>query len=116
MEIGEAQKRVDAWIAQFEEGYWPPLSNLARLVEEVGELARELNHRFGSKPKRSSEPSQDLELELGDILFVLVCLANEQGIDLDRALERVLEKYRVRDGERWTRRVTSAGGGEGKTG
>jgi NTP pyrophosphatase (non-canonical NTP hydrolase) len=52
MDLKEAQARVDAWISQFEEGYWPPLHNLARLVEEVGELARELNHRYGSKPKR----------------------------------------------------------------
>jgi NTP pyrophosphatase (non-canonical NTP hydrolase) len=92
---------MDLKNAQFEEGYWPPLAMLARLVEEVGELAREINHRFGSKPKRPDEPDQDLAIELADILFVLICLANEQGIDLDEALERVLEKYRNRDGERW---------------
>lgn len=102
--IGDAQRAVDAWISQFGEGYWPPLSNLARLVEEVGELARELNHRYGHKPKKPDEPEQDLALELGDILFVLMALANEQGIDLQAAFEEVLEKYRVRDGERWERR------------
>jgi NTP pyrophosphatase (non-canonical NTP hydrolase) len=100
--LREAQGRVDAWISQFEEGYWPPLSNLARLIEEVGELAREMNHRFGHKPKKAGEPEQDLAIELADILFVLLAIANEQGIDLDDALGRVLEKYRVRDAERWT--------------
>jgi NTP pyrophosphatase (non-canonical NTP hydrolase) len=102
MDLREAQARVDAWISQFEEGYWPPLSNLARLVEEVGELARLLNHEFGHKPKKTDEPSQELAEELADILFVLLAMANEQGIDLDTALERTLEKYRVRDADRWT--------------
>ncbi len=105
MEIREAQAEVDRWISQFEEGYWPPLANLARLVEEVGELARELNHRFGAKPKKLEEADGDLELEIADVLFVLICLANERGIALDHALRRVLEKYRRRDGDRWTRRV-----------
>ena len=102
MRLSEAQARVDAWISQFEEGYWPPLSNLARLTEEVGELAREMNHRFGHKTKRADEPDQDLALELADVLFVLLVIANEQGIDLEGALELVLEKYRSRDAERWT--------------
>jgi NTP pyrophosphatase (non-canonical NTP hydrolase) len=109
--LTEAQRAVDAWIGQFEEGYWPPLSNLARLVEEVGELAREMNHRFGHKPKKAEEPPQDLALELADILFVIIVLANEQGIDLDEAFGRVLDKYRVRDSDRWTRRDDSAGAG-----
>jgi NTP pyrophosphatase (non-canonical NTP hydrolase) len=107
MDLKEAQARVDAWISQFEEGYGPPLVNLARLVEEVGELARELNHRFGAKTKKSDEAEQDLALELADILFVLLVMANEQKIDLSEALERVLEKYRLRDSDRWTRKEKS---------
>ena len=103
MTIAEAQGAVDAWVGQFREGYWPPLSNLARLVEEVGELARELNHRYGHKPKKPDEPEQDLALELADIMFVLLALANEQKIDMDDAFRRALEKYRVRDAGRWTR-------------
>lgn len=103
MDLREAQGRVHEWIAQFEEGYWPPMHNLARLVEEVGELARELNHLYGSKPKRPDEPDQDLAMELADVLFVLLVIANEQKIDLDQALTRVLEKYRARDSDRWTR-------------
>ena len=102
MNIQEAQEKVDEWISQFEEGYWPPLTNLARLTEEVGELAREMNHRFGHKTKRADELDQDLAIELADVFFVLLVIANEQGIDLDEALERVLEKYRLRDADRWT--------------
>jgi len=102
MTIREAQQAVDAWISRFREGYWPPLSNLARLVEEVGELARELNHRYGHKPKKPEEPLQDLGLELADVLFVLLALANEQKIDLEESFRRVLEKYRTRDADRWT--------------
>ena len=103
MDLKDAQARVDAYISQFAEGYWPPLSNLARLIEEVGELARLMNHRFGHKPKKEGEPEQELALELADILFVLLVIANEQGIDMTDALDRVMEKYRVRDGDRWTR-------------
>ncbi len=101
--LAEAQRAVDAWIGQFRDGYWPPLANLARLVEEVGELARELNHRYGPKAKKAEEPAQDLALELGDILFVLLALANEQKIDMTAAFGRVLEKYGARDSGRWER-------------
>jgi len=99
------QHRVDEWISQFEEGYWPPLANLARLMEEVGELARLMNHRFGTKPKRPDESEQEMAEELADVLFVILCMANEQGIDLDQAFDGVMEKYRTRDGERWARKV-----------
>ncbi|HSM06964.1 MAG TPA: nucleotide pyrophosphohydrolase [Longimicrobiales bacterium] len=104
MELKEAQARVDAWIGQFEEGYWPPLVNLARLTEEVGELARLMNHRFGPKQKKPDEADQELGEELADVLFVLLVIANQQGIDLAEALEGVLEKYRLRDSERWARK------------
>lgn len=104
MKISEAQQAVDAYIGQFKAGYWPPLSNLARLVEEVGELARELNHRYGDKPKKPGEPEQDLALELADILFVIIAISNEQKIDLEDAFRRVLEKYGVRDADRWERK------------
>jgi NTP pyrophosphatase (non-canonical NTP hydrolase) len=106
MTLADAQQAVDAWISRFEEGYWPPLANLARLVEEVGELAREINHRHGSKPKKPDELDTHLALELGDVLFVLIALANEQGIDLAAAFEKVLEKYEARDSGRWKPRST----------
>ena len=100
-----AQGRVDEWISQFEEGYWPPLANLARLIEEVGELARLVNHRFGTKPKKPDESEQDMAEELADVLFVILCMANQQGIDLDEAFDGVMKKYHLRDGERWVRKV-----------
>jgi NTP pyrophosphatase (non-canonical NTP hydrolase) len=103
--IADAQQAVDQWIGQFEEGYWPPLSNLARLTEEVGELARELNHRYGHKPKKAGEPEQDIGLEIADIMFVLIALANEQKVDLTKSFEAVMEKYSVRDAQRWTPRA-----------
>ncbi len=102
--LRDAQQAVDEWIGRFAEGYWPPLSNLARLIEEVGELARELNHRYGNKPKKADEPEQDLALEIADIMFVLIAIANEQKIDLQSAFEQVLEKYRTRDADRWTKK------------
>lgn len=104
MKIEDAQARVDEWIGRFEEGYWPPLANLARLTEEVGELARLMNHRFGPKRKKDEEDDQELALELADVLFVLLVIANEQGVDLSDALERTLEKYRKRDSERWAKK------------
>lgn len=96
------QKEVDMWINQFKEGYWHPLSMLARLSEEVGELAREINHHFGEKPKKPNEPEGDLALELADILFIIICFANSQQIDLEYAFRKVMEKYSTRDAERWT--------------
>lgn len=100
--LSEIQARVDAWIRD-NGGYWPPLSLLARLTEETGEVAREYNHRFGAKKKKASEGEGELALELADVLFILICMANEQGIDLNEALDQTLEKYRIRDAGRWTR-------------
>jgi NTP pyrophosphatase (non-canonical NTP hydrolase) len=104
MDLREAQAQVHAYISQFKEGYFPPLVNLARLTEEVGELARELNHRYGPKTKKADEPEGDVALELADILFVLIVLANQMEIDLPEALDRTLDKYRVRDADRWERK------------
>ena len=108
--LAELQLRVDAWIGQFEEGYWPPLSMLARLTEEVGELAREINHSYGHKPKKADEPPGDIALEVADIIFVLVCLCNSLRIDLGDAFERVMQKYDARDLQRWTPRSAPEAG------
>ena len=102
MPLIRLQQRVDRWIAQFEEGYFHPLTNLARLTEEVGELAREVNHRFGQKTKKKDEPETDLGMEMADVLFVLICMANREGIDLDEAFERMMAKVEARDTSRWT--------------
>src|SRR5919107_242070 len=104
MSLKDAQQRVDTWVAQFEEGYFDPLTNLARLAEEVGELAREVNHRFGQKTKKPDEPEGDLAMEMADIMFVLICMANREGIDLEQAFERMMLKVEARDEHRWTRK------------
>jgi NTP pyrophosphatase (non-canonical NTP hydrolase) len=105
--LQQLQQLVDAWISQFEEGYFHPLTNMARLSEEVGELAREVNHRFGQKTKKPEEPAGDLAMEMADILFVLICMANREGIDLDEAFERMMSKVEARDEHRWTKKSLS---------
>ena len=101
--LSAVQKTVNDWITQFEEGYWPPLSMLAAVSEEVGELAREINHREGYKKKREGGDA-DLGLELADALFTLVCIANYYHIDLEQAFKAVMEKYTKRDIDRWTKK------------
>ena len=104
LSINQAQKMVDNWINQFEEGYWPPLSMLASLTEEIGELAREINNRERVKKKKETEPSVDIGLELADVLFSLICLANHYGVDLESKFREVMKKYSSRDMNRWTRK------------
>jgi NTP pyrophosphatase (non-canonical NTP hydrolase) len=101
MDLDEVQRKVDAWIRE-NGGYWDEMSLLARLAEETGEVAREYNHRFGKKKKKKSEAETTLEAEMGDVLFILICMANQQGLSLDKALDGVLQKYRIRDAGRWT--------------
>ncbi|WP_409346632.1 nucleotide pyrophosphohydrolase [Paenibacillus sp. MBLB4367] len=100
--LQELQQEVDRYISQYKEGYFSPLSMLARMSEEVGELAREVNHRFGEKPKKHDEEDNSIEMELGDILFIVICFANSLGIDLTESHDRVMEKFRTRDANRWT--------------
>jgi NTP pyrophosphatase (non-canonical NTP hydrolase) len=100
----EIQKRVDDYISQFKEGYFSPLSLQARLTEEVGEMAREINHRYGEKPKKNTEQDKALEEELGDVLFVLTCFANSLDMDLSNAFEQSMSKIETRDKNRWTRK------------
>jgi NTP pyrophosphatase (non-canonical NTP hydrolase) len=113
MPLSDYQQRVDRWISQYEEGYFHPLTNLARLTEEVGEFAREVNHRFGQKTKKKDEPDTDLGMEMADILFVLICMANREGINLDDAFNRMMAKVEHRDADRWTKK---GGGTEGQQG
>lgn len=100
----DIQKRVDQYISQFKEGYFSPLSLQARLTEEVGEMAREINHRYGEKPKKVSESDKALAEELGDVIFVLTCFANSLDIDLSEAFEQSMSKIETRDSDRWTKK------------
>ena len=100
--LEDIQQEVDHLIKEeWQSTYWAPLSSLARLTEEVGELAREINHRYGEKPKKTSEGQGDIAREMGDILFILASLANSIGIDLDSAFEEVMAKYQRRDALRF---------------
>ncbi|EJQ90202.1 hypothetical protein IK3_03982 [Bacillus toyonensis] len=99
----DMQKEVDAYIGQFKEGYFSPLAMMARLTEEMGELAREVNHYYGEKPKKTTETERSIEEELGDVLFVMICMANSLNIDLETAHNIVMGKFNTRDKDRWTR-------------
>jgi NTP pyrophosphatase (non-canonical NTP hydrolase) len=99
----ELQQEVDAYISQYKEGYFSPLALTARMTEELGELAREVNHYYGEKPKKSTEDEKTIEEELGDVLFVLICFANSLHIDLEEAHNRVMKKFNTRDKDRWTK-------------
>lgn len=98
----EIQARVDSYISQYKEGYFSPLSLMARLTEELGEMAREVNHYYGEKPKKSSETQKTIEDELGDIIFVLTCFANSLDIDMSEAFDLSISKIESRDKDRWT--------------
>jgi NTP pyrophosphatase (non-canonical NTP hydrolase) len=101
--LQDIQHEIDTLIKEeWHSHYWAPLSSLARLTEEVGELAREVNHTYGEKPKKDSEGQGSIAAEMGDILFILASLANSLSIDLDDAFEQVIAKYQRRDAERWT--------------
>lgn len=101
--IKDLQNEVHTYISGFKEGYFSPLAMLARMTEELGELAREVNHYYGEKPKKQSEGMKTVQEELGDMLFVLICFANSLNIDLEDAHNRVMHKFNTRDKDRWTK-------------
>jgi len=98
------QKQVDDWVNQYKIGYFKPLEILARVTEEVGELARELNHHFGPKKKKPSEETKEIADEISDVIFALTCLANSLNIDLDKAFKKTMDKYYERDKDRYERK------------
>lgn len=101
MDVRSMQHEIDGWVRD-NGGYWPELSLLARLTEEVGELAREYNHRFGPKKKKATEADVALEDEMADVLWILLCMANQQGVDLDAAFQRSMDKVVRRDTGRFS--------------
>ncbi len=100
MTIKDSQKQVDDWIKKFGVRYFSELTNMAMLTEEVGEVARIIARRYGEQSEKESDKNKDLGDELADVLFVLICLANQTGIDLEEALKRNLDKKTNRDSER----------------
>lgn len=102
-----AQKKVDKFIMSFEEEYWPPLSMLASIVEEVGELSREINAMEGYKTKKKGADinfKKNIGLELGDLIFSIICVANYYQIDLEENFISIIKKYEKRDSDRWTKK------------
>ena len=100
MNLREAQKEVDNWIKTYGVRYFNELTNMAILTEEVGELARLMARKYGEQSFRKSDEEKDLGDEMADILWVLICLANQTGIDLEKAFAKNMEKKTNRDKDR----------------
>ncbi len=96
----EFQKKIHEWIVNHG-GYWPPLSMLSAAIEELGELAREMNHLEGYKPKKIEEKPSNIGEELADLIYALFCISNYYKVDLDEELEKVIEKFENRDAKRF---------------
>ena len=103
MKISEAQKLVDSWIKQYGVRYFNELTNMAILTEEVGEVARIIARRYGEQSEKPADKEKVLADEMADVLFVLICLANQTGIDLEKALKKNLKKKTERDKKRHLR-------------
>jgi len=101
MPLQELQRDVDHWITNYTPGYFTPLMMLARLTEELGELSRAVSHHHGEKRPKPGEAMGDVSEEIGDLLFVLVCLANQQGINLEDSWATLKKKLYERDATRW---------------
>ena len=104
MNLNNWQKEIDDWANQFTKPYFSPLSRMAALTEEVGELARVMNRLYGDKPKKDIETIKNLEEEMGDLLFSLICNANAEGINLNDALDKKMDKVNSRDKNRFERK------------
>jgi NTP pyrophosphatase (non-canonical NTP hydrolase) len=100
MTIKEAQTLVDDWIKEYGVRYFNELTNMAQLTEEVGEVARIIARRYGEQSEKESDKNKDLGDEMADVLWVLICLANQTGIDLEEALRKNLDKKTNRDSTR----------------
>jgi len=103
MALSDYQKQVDKWFVDNKYEYWQPHEILARVTEEIGELARLINHVYGPKKKKPEEKHQEIGEEICDIIWALVCMANSHDIDLDQAFQGVLDKAYNRDSERFAK-------------
>lgn len=99
------QQSIDRWITDIGKGYFPPLANMAVLTEEVGELARVIVRRYGPQIPKLGDLDRDIEEELADVLWVVGCLANQTGVDLDEAFRKALDKKTQRDRHRFDSRT-----------
>ena len=99
--MNDGQKQIDNFFKANDWPYWSTHENFTRLVEEVGELARLVNHEYGPKPRKTDEAAQAMEEEIGDILYSLACLGNIHNINLDEALQKSIDKVESRDKNRF---------------
>jgi len=104
MPLSDYQKQIDDSVQPYAKPYWEPLSILARVSEEVGEVARILNHQYGDKPKKPGETHEDLGDEIADVIYALLCLANREGIDMDPPMQRAIAKLLTRDKDRFEKK------------
>lgn len=104
MSLQALQQQIDDSFKPLAKPYWDPLSNLARIVEEVGEAARILNHQYGDKPKKPGEKHEDLGDELADIIHTVLALANSQDIDMDPHMQKAINKLHTRDKDRFAKK------------
>ena len=100
MELKELQAKVDDWITKYGVRYFSELTNMTILTEEVGEVARIMSRRYGEQSEKESDKNKDLADELADVLFVLTCIANQTGVDLEQAMQKNFEKKTKRDSSR----------------
>lgn len=104
MSFKEAQKDVDDWVKQFRIEYFKPLEIMAALTEELGELSKEINNRYGPRTKKSPEDTAEISEEIVDVIFNLICMANSHDIDLDEAWNKKMDKQHGRDADRFERK------------
>lgn len=104
MSLKDVQGDVDSWVKQFKVEYFKPLEVMAAITEEVGELAREVNNRYGPRTKKSTQDTADISKEIADIIFNLCCMANQHDIDLDSAWQKKMDKQHGRDKNRFERK------------
>ncbi len=104
MALKDTQKQVNDWVSQYEVPYWTPHEILTRITEADGEQAREQNHEWGPKKKKETEHTKEVADELSDVLFSIICFANSQGIDLDEAFRKTMDKCYKRDVDRFEKK------------
>ena len=104
MSLSQIQKQIDDTVQPYAKPYWEPLSILARITEEVGEIARILNAKYGDKPLKKDESPDELSGEIADVMYALFCLANREGINLDQPMQDCINKLLTRDKDRFDRK------------
>jgi len=104
MSLIDYQKEVHKWVLQFNPSYWPPLEMMDRLSEETGEVAREINHLYGTKKKKDSKDKAELVDELIDVFFTIICIANDEKINLESAWQKMVNEKMKRNENRFEKK------------